>query len=232
MARQPPFVVPGQPHYLVQRGHNFQPVFVDDTDRDSYVQMLAEAARAERVLVHAHALRPTGVQLLVMPLQAGALGRMVQALGRRYGAAFNRRHGRVGTLWEGRFRTAVVEPGACALHCMQMIDSVGLRLSEAGTLEPQRWSSAAHRLGLRRDPLVSDPPEFWRLGNTPFEREIAYRELLAQGADAGVSEQLEQAAQAGRAWGSTAFLLRLSERTGRTTQPRRRGRPPKPASER
>ncbi len=227
MARQPRLVVPGQPHYLVQRGHNGQPVFIDDADRDTFVRLLGEAARAERVRVHAHALLPAQVRLLVMPLEADSLGRMVQALGRRYGAAFNRRHGRVGTLWEGRFRTAVVEPGPYALHCMQLIDSTDLQGADAGTLQPTRWSSAAHRLGLKRDPLVSDPPEFWRLGNTPFEREAAWRELLAQGPDPRASEALERAALAGRAWGSPAFLERLSERTGRITQPR----PTRPAAE-
>ncbi len=227
MARQPRLVVPGQPHYLVQRGHNGQPVFIDDVDRDTFVQMLADAARAERVVVHAHVLMPAQVRLLVMPLEADSLGRMMQSLGRQYGARFNRRHRRAGTLWEGRFRTAVVEPGPCVLHCMQLIDASAVQGDAAGSLQPSRWSSAAHRLGLKRDALVSDPPEFWRLGNTPFEREAAYRELLLQGVDDNASEALERAAVAGRAWGSAAFLARLSESTGRITQPRPRGRPAK-----
>ena len=162
-----------------------------------------------------------------MPEQAESLSHMMQALGRRYGAAFNRRHGRAGTLWEGRFRTAVLESGACTLHCMQWIDSLEVHHGAAGAPEQARWSSAPHRLGLHRDPLVNDPPEFWRLGNTPFEREAAYRALLASGLDARLTQQLEMAAAAGRAWGSTTFLARLSERTGRVTQARGRGRPAK-----
>jgi len=230
MARQPRLVVPGQPHYLVQRGHNGQPVFVDDGDRSLFLALLGEAAKAHRVPLHAHALLPSEVHLLVMPMQADSLSRMMQALGRRYVSIFNRRHGRTGTLWEGRFRTAVLEPGPFTLACMQRIDSLEWQLGLAGTLEGALWSSTPHRLGGRRNPMVSDPPEFWRLGNTPFEREAAYRALLVQGVDAAAVLQLDKAALAGRAWGSDAFLVRLSDSTGRSTQARRRGRPTKVAT--
>ena len=229
MARQPRLVVPGQPHYLVQRGHNGQPVFVDDDDRSLFLAQLAEAAKAHRVPLHAHALLPAEVHLLVMPMQADSLSRMMQALGRRYVSVFNRRHGRAGTLWEGRFRTAVLESGPCTLACMQLIDSLEWRRGLASTLDAVLWSSTPHRLGRRRNPMVSDPPEFWRLGNTPFEREAAYRALLVAGVDPAAVLQLDKAALAGRAWGSNTFLARLSESTGRSTQARRRGRPAKAA---
>jgi len=229
MARQPRLVVPGQPHYLVQRGHNGQAVFVDDDDRGLFLALLGEAAKAQRVPLHAHALLPAEIHLLVMPVQAESLSRMMQTLGRRYVAVFNRRHGRSGTLWEGRFRTAVLESGPCTLACMQFIDSLEWQRGVAGTLEGALWSSTPHRLGGRRNPMVSDPPEFWRLGNTPFEREAAYRALLVAGVDATAVVQLDKAALAGRAWGSSTFLARLSASTGRSTQARRRGRPTKAA---
>jgi putative transposase len=230
MARQPRFVVPGQPHYLVQRGHNGQPVFVDDDDRNLFLALLGEAAKVQRVPLHAHALLPAEIHLLVMPMQAESLSRMMQMLGRRYVSVFNRRHGRSGTLWEGRFRTAVLESGPCTLACMQVIDSLEWRRGLASTLEGALWSSTPHRLGGRRNPMVSDPPEFWRLGNTPFEREAAYRALLVAGVDAAAALQLDKAALAGRAWGSDAYLSRLSASTGRSTQAPRRGRPTKAVS--
>ena len=64
-----------------------------------------------RVALHAYALLDDAVQLLLRPPSDAALSRMMQALGRRYVAAFNRRHGRSGTLWDGRFRAGVVQPG-------------------------------------------------------------------------------------------------------------------------
>ena len=219
MARLPRLVVPGQAHHLVQRGHNAQPVFIDDEDRRQYLTALRDALRAHEVVLHAYALLDGAVQLLLRPGSEAALSRTMQAVGRRYGAQFNRRHGRSGTLWEGRFRAGVVQQGQPTLQSVLMIDALP---------QDRRWSSAPHRLGLGRDALVSDPPEYWQLGNTPFEREAAYAALLAQGLDAAVQRRIEHAAANGWALGSAQFLADMALQSGRPVRPRARGRPPLP----
>lgn len=225
MARLPRLVVAGQAHHVLQRGHNAQPVFVDDEDRRLYLHALQEAARAQAVQVHAYALLDHEVQLLLRPGTEAGLSRTMQAVGRRYGAAFNRRHGRSGTLWEGRFRAGVVQAGTHLLQCMLLIDALPARHGLAASPQAGRWSSAPHRLGLRRDPLVTDPAEFWRLGNTPFEREAAYAALLAQGLDAAVVRHVEHAAANGWALGTPQFLAEIAAQLGRAVRPRARGRP-------
>ena len=227
MARLPRLVVPGQAHHLVQRGHNAQPVFIDDEDRRQYLTALRDALRAHEVVLHAYALLDGAVQLLLRPPSESALSRMVQALGRRYVAGFNRRHGRSGTLWEGRFRAGVVQPGTPVLQSLLLIDALPVRRGLAASAPDSRWSSAPHRLGSRRDPLVSDPQEFWRLGNTPFEREAAYAALLAQGLDAATRQRIEHAAAHGWALGSAQFLAEIEAQLQRAARPRARGRPPR-----
>lgn len=225
MARLPRLVVAGQAHHVLQRGHNAQPVFVDDEDRRLYLHALQEAARAQMVQVHAWALLGHEVQLLLRPGTEAALSRTMQAVGRRYGAAFNRRHGRSGTLWEGRFRAGVVQAGTYLLQCMLLIDALPARHGLVVSPQASRWSSAPHRLGLRRDPLVTDPAEFWRLGNTPFEREAAYAALLAQGLDEAAVRHIEHAAANGWALGTPQFLAEVAAQLGRAVRPRARGRP-------
>jgi putative transposase len=222
--------MPGQPHYLVQQGHNAQPVFVDDDDRRLYLTLLLDIVRGMRLPLHAYALLDSEIHLLLMPRTHDALGRAMQALGRAYVAAFNRRHARSGTLWQGRYRAAVLESGGCTLDCLRLIDSLTVQRGLAPSVEASGWCSVAHRLGQRRDPLVSDPPEFWGLGNTPFEREAAYRELLAQGLDATRAQRLQRAAFSGLAVGSEPFLARLAEQAGRPVRSRPRGRPPSAGS--
>ncbi len=218
--------MPGQVHHLVQRGHNAQPVFVDDEDRLHYLAALQDALRSHAVVLHAYALLDSEVQLLLRPPSEAALSRMMQALGRRYVAVFNRRHGRSGTLWEGRFRAGVVQEGAHVLQCLVLVDSLAVRRGQAGSPQASCWSSAPHRLGLSRDPRVTDPPEFWHLGNTPFEREAAYAELLAQGLDEAQARRIEHAAARGWALGSPQFLADMAEQLGRPVRPRAKGRPP------
>jgi putative transposase len=213
MSRLPRLVIPHAAHYVIQRGHSGQPVFADETDRQLFLAALRDAAAAQQVTVHAYALLDNEVHLLVTPATADGLGRAVQTLGRRYVSAHNRRHGRSGTLWDGRFRCAVVEPGAWLRAAMLLIDGL------------PGATSAAHRTGDVRDALLTDPPEFWQLGNTPFEREAAYRTLLVQGVAPAQAAALRQAALGGWAVGSAAFLAALATQTTRPVRPRPRGRP-------
>ena len=232
MARPPRLAVPGHAHYLIQRGHNGQPVFLGDEDRALYLAALREAAATCRLAVHAYALLGSEVHLLATPPDAQALSRTMQALGRVYVAGFNRRHGRSGTLWEGRFRAAVVEPGAPLLAAMRLIDGMPAvtdtdPAADLGDDRPALRSSAAHRLGRRRDPLLTDPPEYWRLGNTPFEREAGWRTLLVQGLPQAEVDALRASALRGGVLGSAAFVQALAARIERPLQPKARGRPRK-----
>lgn len=219
MARLPRLELPGQTHYLLQRAHSALGevgVFADATDRRNFLAALMEAAKAEGVQVHAYALLAQELQLLATPTQAGALGRLMQALGRRYVSAYNRRHGHRGSVWEGRFRCAVVEAGDQRLAVLQLVDG---QSAEPGL------TSASPRTGGPRDPLLTDPPEWWALGNTPFDREAAYRARLAQGLPQAQAQSLRQAALGGWVVGSPAFATQVAEATARPSQPRPRGRP-------
>jgi putative transposase len=227
MARLRRLVVPGHAHHLVMQGHNTQSVFADDEDRRAFRAALHEALRTHGVTLQAYALLDKEVQLLLTPPDEAALSRAIQALGRRYVSAFNRRHSRSGTLWAGRFRAAVVQPGDALMHSLRLVDSLEHRRGRAETPAASQWSSAPHRLGTRRDPLVTDPPEYWQLGNTPFEREAAYAALLADALPQAVAARIEHAAAHGWPIGAPAFLAALAAQTGRPTVPRARGRPPR-----
>ena len=219
MARQPRLAVAGQAHVLVQRAVHGERLAHDDTDRLALRDAIDEAARAQRVTLWGYALADDALHLLATPPQADALGRMMQSVGRRYVAGFNRRHGRAGTLWAGRFHAAVVEAGAPLLAALVGVDAL---------LPPDSaWSSAAHHLGLRRDRLLADPPELWALGNTPFEREAGYRACLEQGPDPVWHDRIARAMRGGWAVGSPAFVAAVAHEAGRAAAPKRRGRPPK-----
>jgi len=224
MARSPRLALAGELHYLVQRGHNQQRVFVDDSDREDYLRMLRDAVRQYGVAIHAYALLASEVHLLATPPDDQALSRAMQSLGRRYVAAFNRRHARMGTLWAGRFRAGLIESGPWGVDAMVHIESMPVRVGLASTEMDWPWSSAAHHLGHRRDPLVSEHPAYWALGNTPFERELAHAHRLKLGLPIALAEGLQAAVLQGRAWGSSSFAYRIAARCG--LSPRRpRGRP-------
>jgi putative transposase len=225
MARLPRLCVPGRPHLLLQRGHNRQEVFVDDTDRVRFRDLLQEAAARHAVQVHAYGLLDEEVRLLVTPAAPDSLSLLMQAIGRRYVAAFNRRHGRSGALWEGRFRTTVIEPRQHLLPCMLFVE--GLAGGGVEHALGAGWSSADHHLGVRADPLITEPPQFWALGNTPFEREAAYRVLNEHALTNKQMAEIAAALNAGWPLGSAEFVAQIATETTRRVKPLARGRPRK-----
>ncbi len=228
MARLPRLALAGELHQVALRGHNGSNTFVDDADRADFVRMLRQAALEQGVAVHAYVLLDAEVRLLATPIRDESLGRLMQSLGRRYVLAFNRRHGRRGTLWEGRFRSSVIEAAAWLLDATVRLEGLPLRDGLVAAAGDWAWSSAPHHLGRVRDPVVTEHGAYWALGNTPFERESAHALLLAQGVAGGRAEALDQALWRGHALGGGAFLAGLAEATPRPLTARPRGRPRMP----
>lgn len=225
MARSRRLAVAGYPHHLIQRGNNRCAIFVDASDRNEYLAMLREAAVSAGVALHAYVLMDNHVHLLGTPAAADALSRMMQVLGRNYVGWFNHRHGRSGTLWEGRFRSSLIEGDPYLLACMRYIELNPVRAGMVASAEAFAWSSARHHLGLRTDALLTDHALFWSLGNTPFEREAAWRRFLEEGVPQTEAQVFAFAVVRGRALGSDAFLGRVASETGLRVTPGRRGRP-------
>lgn len=238
MARQPRLSLPGVMHYVLQRGHNGGAIVHDAHDTDQLLQRLREAALSHRVVLHAYAVAANELRVLATPETADGISRMMQAVGRRHAAAFNRRHGRSGALWDGRFRSALIEAGAPTLLALRQVDALGMAAvadPPVGTSdaiasatvpgEPVERSSHAHRSGGRRDTALVDPAAYWQLGNTPFERESRYRRLLAEPLSAAEQADLQRALRGGWALGSADFLAGLAQASQRPTTPRPRGRP-------
>lgn len=228
MARLPRSVVAGYPHVVIHRGLNGQDVFHDDADRLAYRQALVQAAREAGVAVHGYGLCRDEVRLLVTPSSPQSLSTMMQSIGRRYVRGFNLRHGRSGTPWEGRFRSTVIDAPDWFMRCLQYAEEGAV--ADAGGTESvspldQHSSSAGHHLGLHIDDAISEHALFWGLGNTPFDREVAYRRVLAHALPAHTVERIRHATLKGWALGSPAFAQSIEASTGRRLEPLSRGRP-------
>jgi len=227
MARLARLYVPDQPQHVILRGLAQQSAFSDEADYALFIDTLRSAARDYHLAVHAYALMPDSVHLLVTPRDETSLPKTMQAVGRRYVAYFNRRHGRRGTLWEGRYRATVIEGERYFLACSRLIELSPVRHQLVAAPEQHRWSSFAHHIGLNLDPLVTDHPLYWALGNTPFERQRAYKELCEQPLDPRTIDELQQATLKGWVLGSESYRAWAAREANRRISPLQRGRPRK-----
>lgn len=122
MARQPRFDLPGVPQHVVQRGNNRLPCFLDDLDRQRYLQCLRQALGRFGCRLHAYVLMNNHVHLLLTPGEMGALWCLMHAFSRNYAGLFNGRYGRTDTLWEGRYKVCLVDSGSYFLVCSRYIE--------------------------------------------------------------------------------------------------------------
>ena len=225
MARLPRLTLAGYPHHVIQRGNNRQAIFADRQDFETMLALLAENAQKFRVAIHAYVLMDNHFHLLATPATAEALPQMMQAVGRSYVRYFNDRHGRSGTLWEGRYRSTLIETERYLPACMAYIDLNPVRAGMVGEALDWPWSSHAHYLGLRSDGLVTPHALYWALGNTPFAREAAYAELVQAGISGTEQAALTDATLRGWALGGADFVADLQKKSPRRVSKAKPGRP-------
>jgi putative transposase len=227
MARLPRLVVPNQPHHVIQHGIDLQPVFRDADDHVAFLTWLREAAKQFKIAIHAYVLMPDHLHLLATPSDDVGLGRMMQWIGRHYVPYFNQKYGRAGTLWQGRYKATVIDTERYFMACSAYIELNPVRSGVSPSAEDYPWSSYRHHIGASPAPLVTDHPLYWALGNTPFDREAAYKNLVEQGVAADMVSAITDATRKGWALGSEKFKSQLQKTGNRRVQPAKRGRPKK-----
>ena len=225
MARLPRLTVPGYPHHLIQRGNNRQAIFASNADYEILLAMLDENARKFQVELHGYVLMTNHFHLLATPATPTSLPSLMQAVGRRYVRHFNQTQGRTGTLWEGRYRSTLIQADRYLLACMVYMDLNPVRAGIAATARDYRWSSHGRYVGLRDDKLVTPHALYWSLGNTPFAREAAYAELVAAGIGPGQQQALTNSVLQGWALGEPDYVEDLQKRTARRVSKAKAGRP-------
>jgi len=230
MARQPRLTVAAYPHHVIQRGNDRQPIVRDDADRERLLALLGEQAVVFKVAIHAYVIMDNHLHLLATPETDEGLPKLMQAVGRSYVRYFNLRHQRTGTLWEGRYRSNLIESERYLLACMVYIDLNPVRAGMVTQPADFKWSSHRHCIGQVSDKLVTPHALFWGLGNTPFAREAAYAELVQTGLVQADKELLTRSALSGWALGSPGFVSELQQSTTRRLLPSKAGRPFKKAA--
>ena len=225
MARLPRLTLPGYPHHVIQRGNNRQAIFAKTADYQRLLDLLDDNARQFEVAIHAYVLMSNHFHLLVTPQSSDGLPQMMQAVGRRYVRYFNDSQQRSGTLWEGRYRSTLIQTDRYLLACMAYIDLNPVRAGLVAQAADYPWTSHGHYISRQMDKMVTPHPLVWALGNTPFAREAAYAELVQAGINPVQQSALTQATLSGWALGEPDFVADLQKRTQRRVAKGQAGRP-------
>jgi putative transposase len=230
MPRKPRFYVPGAPVHAIQRGHNQSAVFFNDLDYLEYLRCLKQAADSCGCKVHAYVLMTNHVHLLLTPERADSVACLFQSIGRHYVRYINETYQRRGGLWEGRYKSNVIESQSYLLSCMRYIELNPVRADMVDQPAKYRWSSyAANALGVS-NAVLEVHAEYMALGQLPEARKAAYRSLFDRTEEANELALLRNALQTGTPLGNARFKTEIEAALNRKVGFARRGRQRKEVS--
>jgi putative transposase len=141
MARLTRICLPEVPRHIIQRGNNRQACFGSEEDFAAYAHWLGEYSHRFHVAIHAWVFMTNHVHLLVTPNTEDGVSRLMHTLGRKYVRHFNFTYRRSGTLWEGRFKSCVVEAESYLLTCQRYIELNPVRTGMVDEPGQYKWSS-------------------------------------------------------------------------------------------
>lgn len=223
MPRRPRFVVPGQPHHVIIRGVNRDPIFYDDADHRCYLKRLKEAIDKHECDLHAYVLMTNHVHLLISPSTEQGIGKTIQMLGRYYVQYFNTTYGRTGTLWEGRYKSALVDTERYLLTCYRYIELNPVRAQMVMHPSEYPWSSYRCNGAGQVNPLITRHDKYNALGRTDEARQAGYRALFKAHISDKQLDEIRAATHKEWVLGSDYFKEKIEQQLQRRAMPLPRG---------
>lgn len=197
MPRQSRLVLPDVALHVVQRGHNRGTCFTHDTDRLVYLTLLHDLSTKNGCALHAYCLMTNHVHLLLTPGDEHACATLMRNVGQRYVQYFNHRYERSGTLWEGRFRSCLVDSARYVLACHRYIELNPVRAGMAASAAAYPWSSHGANAGYVEDRSLSPHPEYLALSHDETSRQTVYRRLFDEGEEPAFLAAVREATNGG-----------------------------------
>ena len=222
MPRHPRLFIPGQPQHIVVCGHSRAPVFMREDDFRYFYCCLREAAHKNLLSIHAWVLMHNHIHLLVTPANENALAKTMQSVGRRYAHYFNRRYHRTGSLWEGRYKSSLVDTDYYLLSCYRYIELNPVRAGMVIQPEDYAYSSYhANALG-KADSMVTPHELFLDYISAEVSVKVSesekadsdtrrvYRQLCSEVLDREILSDIRRGTEKGLGIGRADFLLKVA----------------------
>jgi putative transposase len=211
--------------HVVHRGNNRTQCFLSDEDRAFYLHQLGRMLPRSGCLLHAYCLMDNHVHLLLTTEKAKGCATLMKSVAQLHAQYFNKAHGRTGYLWEGRFRSCLVQDEHYALACYRYIEMNPVRASMVASAGDFPWSSFRSNAYGEASSLVTPHAEYNRLGRTGGERQAVYRDLFGTAAGAAPVEEIRRATNGGFVLGDPIFKKSVARALGRRVEAKSPGRP-------
>lgn len=227
MGRLPRAVDSGLVYHAINRGNNRGLIFGDDDDCRAFLESIAKSKERYPFRLFGYCLMSNHFHLLLRPDEGQSISRIVQSITVSHTWRSHKRHQTTGHVWQGRFKSPVIQDGDNLLVVLRYIEANPLRAKIVADPGDYRWSSyQRHGLG-KDDPLLSSFPEWEGLGRTEAERSKRWRVKVKGAQDEDQLAAIRGSLLGGRPFGSPEWIKETSKNLDIDPAPRPRGRPPR-----
>jgi putative transposase len=213
--------------HALNQGNNRADVFSDDRDRKAFLDALGKTKARYPFRLFGYCLMSNHFHLLLRPESGQSVGRIMQSLMVAHTWHYHKRYGSVGHVWQGRFKSPVIQDDRHLLTVLRYIEANPLRARIVKDLASYRWSSfPAHSRGVA-DPLLDSLPEYESLGRTPAERRARWVRKVQAPQPQTELKRIRECTRTGKPLGEDEWVRTQAETLGIDLNPRPRGRPRK-----
>lgn len=223
MPRCARLLIPGLPLHVMQRGHNKQACFLEEPDYRLYLALLGELANRQGCDIHAYVLMTNHVHLLLTSREPRSISTLMKHVNQRFVQFMNRKYARTGSLWEGRFRSNLVDSESYLLRCQRYIELNPVRAHMVRHPDEYPWSSYPANANGTSSGLVTPHPQFAALGRDDDERRAFYRSFAGEAPESDELEAIREAANSGMALGREEFVAAIESQLGVSAAKRKPG---------
>jgi len=223
MARLPRICLANVPQHIIQRGNNRQACFFEEQDYKVYLDKLLEYSLHYNVAIHAFVLMTNHVHLLATPSSTQGISELIQAIGRYYVRYINTKYQRTGTLWEGRFKSTIIQSERYFLTVMRYIELNPIRAAMVELPAEYPWSSFQGNTLGKDIKLLTPHPIYQALANDKPAREAAYTRLFTQPLAEYSLQEIRNATNKSWVLGDAKFKAQIEKQTARRCSPRPQG---------
>lgn len=220
-------IVLGYAYHVILRGNNKNAIFYNDSDRRFFIECLRETKKKTNSKIYAYCFMINHAHFLIEPSTKDGLANMMQALGRRYVRYINLTYERTGTLWEGRYRSSLVESDEYLIACSRYIELNPVRAKIVNNPEEYPWSSFRFKAKGKAEDFLDFDPVYLGMGKTDKERQDNYSKWVSGGTPEDELKLIRQTTQKCGIIGNEAFIAKIAKAVDRSVILRPRGRPKK-----
>ena len=218
MARLPRIVIPNQPLHIMHRGNNRQNIFELEEDMVRIKEDIAHSLSKSDCSLHAYVIMTNHLHLLITPKDKEQLSKFMQSMANRYVRYYNANHRQTGTIWEGRFKSCLVDSEHYLFSLYKYIEMNPVQANMVNDIADYKWSSYWHNALGETDKLLTEHPVYVALGSDTEQRCRRYKHLFDQLELGKQQQQITKATLAGEVFGSDKFHHKIGRLIARPTK--------------